>query len=245
MTWSAHMPGTLPTTAIDTEAQVSPGLFAPNRLLRRVWEITLDLVFPPRCAGCGRVDDIWCSTCQARLDETPYPSQVRPLAPLSGIISTAEHQGVIREAVQGLKYGNARILAQPLGERMVKQLQNQMWTIDMIIPVPLHTSRLAERGYNQAQLLAEYVAKAMSIPCTAAAVSRQRNTQSQVTLSAAERQTNLQDAFRADAQLLANQHILLIDDVYTTGATLSACATAVLQAGAAAVYGLTVTVARL
>jgi ComF family protein len=119
------------------------------------------------------------------------------------------------------------------------------WTIDMIVPVPLHTTRLAERGYNQAQLLGEHVAIETSIPCLPDAVHRQRQTQSQVTLNAAERQMNMVDAFQAHPSIVSSQRILIIDDVYTTGATLSACGQALLQAGAQAVYGLTVTVARL
>jgi competence protein ComFC len=128
---------------------------------------------------------------------------------------------------------------------LLTQLIKQNWTIDIIVPVPLHMSRLAERGYNQAQLLSEVLAKEAALPCSPEAVSRQRNTQSQVTLNAMERQINLQDAFQAHPQLVSNKNILLIDDVYTTGATLSACAQAILEAGALAVYGLTVTVARI
>jgi ComF family protein len=240
------MPGTAPhRSPAHQEAQVSPGLFAPKSFLQHLLNIGIDLLFPPRCVGCGRVDAVWCEYCQEKLDETPFPPHVKPLSPLAGMASTAVHQGTIREGVQGLKYGNARLLAHPLGERLVKQLRAQNWPISMIVPVPLHTTRLAERGYNQAQLLSEHVAQETLLPCLPEAVQRQRNTQSQVTLSAVERLTNLQDAFQATPHLVSNQRILLIDDVYTTGATLSACAQAFLQAGAQAVYGLTVTVARL
>ena len=237
------MPGTQPHEF--QEARVSPGLFAPKRLLRQLVDVSIDLLFPPRCAGCGRVDSIWCETCQEELDATLFPDRVAPLAPFAGMASTAVHQGIIREAVQGLKYGNAPLLAKYLGERLVTQLHRMDWTIDIIVPVPLHATRLAERGYNQAQLLSEQVAQTTRILCLPDAVHRQRNTQSQVTLNAAERQTNMTDAFQAQSPMVSNQRILLIDDVYTTGATLSACGQAILQAGAQAVYGLTVTVARL
>ncbi len=227
------------------KAQTPPGLFAPKNLLQQLVNVSIDLLFPPRCVGCGRVDSIWCESCQEELDSTLFPERVPPLVPFTGMASTAVHQGIIREAVQGLKYGNAPLMAQFLGERLVNQLHRMDWTIDMIVPVPLHTTRLAERGYNQAQLLSEQVAQSLQIPCSPDAVHRQRNTQSQVTLNAAERQTNMADAFQAHAPIVSNQRILVIDDVYTTGATLSACGQAILQAGAQAVYGLTVTVARL
>jgi len=240
------VPGTTPYRSTShPEAQVSPGFLTPKRLLQQLFDLSIALLFPPRCVGCGRVDSIWCQNCQDQLDETAFPQHVRPLPPLAGITSTGVHQGIIREAVQGLKYGNAKSVAHALGERLVKQLQGQDWPIDMIVPVPLHKTRLAERGYNQAQLLSEHVAEVLLYPCLPEAVHRQRNTQSQVTLSGAERQANLQDAFQADPQVVSRQRVLLIDDVYTTGATLSACAQAVLQAGAQAIYGLTVTVARL
>jgi ComF family protein len=240
------MPGnTLHESQSLEEARVLPGLFSPRRFAKTIYELGIDLLFPPRCVGCGRVDWVWCDNCQLKLDNTAFPSRVQPLEPLAGIAATGVHEGVIREAVQGLKYSQARIVAQPLGERLMTQYLRQNWTIDMIVPVPLHMSRLAERGYNQAQLLSEVFAMEAAIPCVPKAVSRQRNTQSQVTLNAMERKTNLLDAFQANPQLVSTKHVLLIDDVYTTGATLSACAQAILEAGAQAVYGLTVTVARL
>jgi ComF family protein len=115
----------------------------------------------------------------------------------------------------------------------------------MIVPVPLHTSRLRERGYNQSQLLGEHVAALTGIGCIPAALQRIRATQSQVTMTAQERLTNVRDAFTANPSSAAGRTILLIDDVYTTGATLSACAEALLLVGALAVYGLTVTAARI
>jgi competence protein ComFC len=240
------MPGnTLHESQSLEEARVLPGLFSPRRLTQYIFEIGVDLLFPPRCAGCGRVDWVWCENCQDKLDEVSFPLQVQPLTPLVGIAATGVHDGIIREAVQGLKYGQAKVVAQPLGSRLLTQLIRQHWTIDIIVPVPLHMSRLAERGYNQAQLLSEVLAQEAALPCLPEAVSRKRNTQSQVTLNAMERQTNLLDAFQANPQLVSNKNILLIDDVYTTGATLSACAQAILEAGALAVYGLTVTVARI
>lgn len=191
------------------------------------------------------MDSAWCPTCQHDLDTLPYPVQPIIHPPLVAIAATAQHRGVIREAVQALKYNNARRVAAPLGSRMAQHLAAQPWTIDMIIPVPLHTTRLAERGYNQSQLLGEQVARDMALPCVPSALHRDRSTHSQVTVSAAERLVNVKNAFSAAPDLVNNRTILIIDDVFTTGATLSACAEALLAAGAVAVYGLTVTAARL
>lgn len=239
------MPDDYPLSPLNTQAQASPGLFAPKRLFQNWLNFSLDLLFPPRCAGCGRVDAHWCDQCQDDLDLIPYPRHITPIDPLTAVATTAHHRGVIREAVQALKYSNSRKVAEPLGERLAYQLAAQNWTIDILIPVPLHTARLAERGYNQAQLLGEEVTKKMLIPCVPNALRRERSTQSQVTVSAAERRVNVQKAFTADPDLVSNRIVLLIDDVYTTGATMSACAEALLASGAQAVFGLTATAAHI
>ncbi len=181
--------------------------------------------------------------CQQEINEMTLSEYIEPRSPLNGIAATAWHTGKLREAVTALKYENARALAKPLGEKLSNCLQQQNWIIDMIVPVPLHTKRLAERGYNQAQLLGEQVAFITGISCEENALKRIRETQSQVTISGAERLKNIKDAFVANSQFVNGRSILVIDDVYTTGSTLSACGEALLSAGATIVYGLTVTAA--
>jgi ComF family protein len=239
------MPGipTHPNRSAYPEAQVLPGLLASQRLVKNVWTAVVDLIFPPRCAGCDRLDHWWCERCQGEIEQMPFPEHVRAVPPLAEVACTAIHTGKAQRAVWALKYENCRALAEPLGARLVNRLSALNWTIDMVAPVPLHTSRLAERGYNQAQLLSEYVASGMTLPSYPMALIRHRRTESQVTMNAEERRANMEDAFHADPYLVNNQILLLIDDVYTTGATLSACAAAALTAGARAVYGLTVTMA--
>ncbi len=215
-----------------------------NSIADRVWKETLNLVFPPRCIGCGKVDTVICAACLNVLASTQPPAFVQPLAPLTAITSTAVHKGVIREAVQALKYDNTRLIAVPLGKRLTEQVRAQGWQFDMIIPVPLHTHRLKERGYNQSELLAACVADEIMIPLVTVAVERTRLTRSQVGLSGIERRRNLVDAFVAYPDHVAGKSIVLIDDVYTTGATLAACAQVLFDAGAVAVYGLTVTAAQ-
>lgn len=229
----------------SVEAWVKPGLSAPDRLLRSGWAWLVDLLFPPRCSGCGRVDTEWCDRCHAELQQMPFPPRVRPLFPLDGMASTAVHEGIVQRAIWSLKYENARSLALPLAERLVAHLHTLHWKFEMIVPVPMHVGRLLERGYNQAQLLAEQVAMQVMFPCVPAALVRERYTPSQVGLGREARLANVADAFRGDPLLVGDRNLLLIDDVYTTGATLSACAEAALAAGAKAVYGLSVSVARL
>jgi ComF family protein len=135
-------------------------------------------------------------------------------------------------------------MAMPLGDRLAVRLAALHWPVDVIVPVPLHPARLAERGYNQSALLADRLAALTGLPCAPQAVVRQRQTQSQVGLDQAQRQANMAGAFVARPEAAAGHTLLLVDDVYTSGSTLAACAEAALAAGARAVYGLTVTAAR-
>ncbi|HLU09683.1 MAG TPA: ComF family protein [Oceanobacillus sp.] len=211
---------------------------------QRLWNVALDLLFPPRCVGCGRVDYVWCERCQAEINAIPFQTDINTLEPLTASAATGIHEGKLREAVQALKYENVRAIASPLGERLSNCLAQLKWTIDIIVPVPLHMSRLKERGYNQAQVLGAHVANRHSIPLVPDAITRWRSTNSQVGLTAAERKLNVEGAFTANRERVNQRTILLIDDVFTTGSTLKACAQAALDAGAAAAYSLTVTVAR-
>lgn len=228
-----------------TEVQLQPGLLASSGSTIRHWlGIGLDLLFPPRCAGCQRIDSYWCPRCQGEVNSIPLGVIPRPHPPLQAIAATATHAGKLQQALWTLKYENGKPLAPYLADRLSRHLSQLNWPVDMIVPVPLHTTRLAERGYNQAQLLAEGTSHQTGVPCIPDALSRARYTQSQVGLNAQERQTNMDAAFFANEQLVTNHTLLLIDDVFTTGATLGACAQAALDAGAEAVYGLTVTAAQ-
>ena len=192
----------------EQKAQAS-GLFASKSLLGQLTSLAIDLLFPPRCVGCGQIDTFWCSKCQQEINGMSIEEHIEPRAPLQGIAASAWHIGKIREAVQALKYENTPAIAKPLGEKLAHCLRQQDWTIDTIVPVPLHTKRLAERGYNQAQLLAEQVATITGTRCEANALQRVRETQSQVTISGAERLKNIQDAFTANSQLVNGQSILV------------------------------------
>jgi ComF family protein len=224
-------------------ARQYPGLFASSPL--RQWAIELaDLVFPPTCVHCGRVDVPWCAVCSAELDELPLDIHLADLAHFTAVAATGIHAGILQSAVQAFKYYQAPALALPLGRRLSACLAAQNWTFDMLIPVPLHPKRLAERGYNQSQKLCEVVAQMTEIPCIPDALLRHRDTPHQVGLDRQQRLENVADAFSADSGQVANKTLLIIDDVRTTGATLSACAAAALAAGARSITALTVGIAR-
>jgi ComF family protein len=115
-----------------------------------------------------------------------------------------------------------------------------MRDIDYLIPVPLHSSRLRERGYNQSDLLAADISDELSIPCLRQVLVRARNTRSMTALSPLRRRRNVADAFRViPGTDLQGKHIVLVDDVFTTGATADACARILVLAGCAEVHVLT------
>ena len=160
-------------------------------------------------------------------------------SPLAGRRAYALFEGSIRSAIHGLKYEHKARLAEPLGGQLASTLALTGWQPSLCTAVPLHAERLAERGYNQSALLAENVARLGHIPLDVGAIQRVRATRPQVGLNYVDRQSNMAEAFRASPSV-RDQSIVIIDDVYTTGATLRACATALRTAGAAQVWALTV-----
>lgn len=160
------------------------------------------------------------------------------------IRSVAYSEGVLREAVHRLKYSDLTALAEPLGGLMASYWAQHPLPADVVVPVPLHAARLRERGYNQAALLADEMARRVGLAVDGHTLNRQRATAPQVELDARERRENVRDAFHCADDTLAGQQVLLVDDVCTTGSTLEACAQALYAGGARAVRALTLACAR-
>jgi len=145
----------------------------------------------------------------------------------------------LRSAILRLKYRHDVALGDVFSRFLVRCFMRQGWNVDSVIPVPLGLDRIAERGYNQASLLARPFAYELGLDYLPRAVKRVRETRSQVGLSIQERHDNVSDAFLARQSVVSGRRILLIDDVTTTGSTLNSCAGALLNAGAIQVFGLT------
>ncbi len=226
-----------------------------QRWLQRLERGVLDLLFPRRCVGCRSLGTWLCLDCRQTiaLIEPPFcprcgrPSQsdrvcalCRHSPPsLAGIRSVGYHEGVLREAIHQFKYRDVRGLAEPLGELLAGYVLEHPLPADVVVPVPLHPARLADRGYNQSALLARELGRRVGLPVVEESLLRVRHTRQQVGLSAEERRENVAGAFACGDDRLAGRRVLLIDDVYTTGATLNACGEALADAGAASVWGLT------
>jgi ComF family protein len=149
------------------------------------------------------------------------------------------YQGAIREAIHKLKYGGEKSMGDILAQMMISGLEKLNWSLDIVTSVPLGLVRFAERGYNQATLLARPIALYKNLPFSTKLLSRVRETQTQVGLTIKERQENMEDAFTAFGEQVEGKSILVVDDVATSGATINACAKALLNAGASQIYGYT------
>lgn len=206
----------------------------------RAAEWLQDLVFPPSCGHCGRVDYRFCPDCLHELEQVPVALARKPVEELDELYGTGAHCGVLQNAVQAFKYDGARDLAMPLADRLVEALPIPNLSIHAVAPVPLFADREAERGYNQSDLLCWELAMRTGIPARPGILKRVRETVKQAQLSKAqERRENVRDAFAASAY--ANGlSVLLVDDVATTGSTLSECAKALRKQGAERVYGIAV-----
>lgn len=225
---------------VSTAAASIEGGF--QRLESRLGQVAnwlLDLVFPPTCANCGRLDFRFCAACLRNLERRPVVMARRQVESLDAIWATGKHGDVLRLAVQAFKYQGASELAQPLGDRLVKALRRANWQIDALAAVPLFTDREAERGYNQSALLSQRLALETGIRLRADCLWRVRDTSQQALLRPEERQENVKGAFEATADV-RGLSILLVDDVITTGSTLRECAIALREKGAASVYGIAV-----
>ncbi len=228
------------------QARESAGLAVSHFRIwaERWWSAGLDLLYPPRCAGCGRLDTVWCQDCDRAFAAAEGPLLLPPHPPLAGSIAATHHAGEAREAIHALKYGHCREMAVILGRPMARALAAAHWQADSLVPVPLHATRFRERGYNQAQWLADAVALLTGLECLTTGLARIRSTPHQVGANAADRRARMAGAFEAVGDTLHGRRLILVDDVFTTGATLQACAQAALAGGAAAVFSLTATAAR-
>ena len=151
----------------------------------------------------------------------------------------AIYSGPVRAALHALKYDGERRLVPPLAAAMAARLGRVALPVDLVVHVPVHRDRLRHRGFDQAELLARAVAARLRLP-TLAALERTAETAAQHALGRSERAANVGAAFRVAQRTLATlpgRGVLLVDDIVTTGATMGGCASALLDAGARAVYG--------
>ena len=226
---------------------------APS-VVQRLGRTALDLVFPPRCGGCGSGGSFLCPACAAALQPALPPRCLRcwrPGAnpcdeceltppPFAGLRAAFVHDGNARTLVHALKYRGLTALAAPMAVLLAEMVRRQAIGADWVVPVPLSGRRRRTRGYNQAEVLAKELARELDLPLDRRALVRRRHSPAQATsVDVSERRRNVADAFAVRGAAFEGATILLVDDVTTTGATLAACATALRGAGAGVVWGIT------
>lgn len=209
----------------------------------------LDLLYPPKCPFCGRIlergEEGWCASCQEELPWTE-PTDAKTVEFCDVCLSPLWYKDSVREGMHRYKFNGGRSHARLFGQLMAQCFQDR-WEgrVDFITWVPLHPKRKRKRGYDQAELLAQRVGELTGLPA--------ENTMEKIRVTAVQSQTgedearkaNVQGAYHALPGLdLTGKRIVLVDDVATSGATLAECASALRQAGASSVVGLTFARAR-
>lgn len=188
----------------------------------------LGLLRCPVCRATWTGPEGCCSECLTDLFGPFAPPPLR----LPGLIALGHYGGRLAEAIRAYKFGRSRKLSVHFATRLAVEVQERGWTLTQVAFVPLHPARLRRRGFDQARLLAQALAPRLSVPCRPL-LERTRRTAPQARLSARERLRNVQGSFAPRRPVEGT--VLLVDDVFTTGATLGACSNALYRAGAGAV----------
>ena len=219
----------------------------------------LDFFIPRYCPTCNKklaLGEI--SICNECLSSLKRPDSERIQAEfdrkflsseiISGFVSlfVFEKDKAVQSFIHSIKYNkrflNAKYLGKSIGGNLEEQIRS--WNIDYISAVPLHTLRKADRGFNQSKYIAIGIGKELNIKVKNNLLKRIRYTESQTKLTQKEREENISNAFKANhKKVIKSKHILLVDDVITTGATIRECGKALLDAGAAKVYACSAAIA--
>jgi len=202
-----------------------------------IWERILDLFFPPRCPFCRAIlrdyEKTLCGKCRRSLPWVPDAAQCQSFRHIDRCLSPLYYSGDVRSSLLRYKFGALSVYARPYGAILTDCLRNNEVACDVITWVPISAKRLRKRGYDQAKLLAEEIARQLGIPCRCLLIKTADNPPQSVTGSAEKRKKNVAGVYRpADLSQIKGKSILLVDDIVTTGATLSECARVLKVAGA-------------
>ena len=209
--------------------------------MNQLRERLLDLLYPPKCAFCRKlVTDgrMLCPDCERALPVPEKEKQSKKISGLAVCLSPLYYTGDVRQSLHRYKFQGAAAYYRIYAELMAACVREHGLTADLVTWVPLSRRRLRRRGYDQARLLAEEVAGRLALPCEQTLEKIRNNPAQSGTSGAEERQKNVLGVYRAVTSF-AGEHVLLVDDIVTTGATLSEAAKELLNAGAEQVSGLT------
>lgn len=212
----------------------------------------VNLIFPPKCIFCRNVlvnsTDI--NICRKCFDEIPFIDvdediyfEIFNTPYCDKVICPCRYEGIVKKALTDFKFRDKpslyRALAYIIHEKLTEFVGKG--DIDIVSAVPLSRKRHRMRGYNQAELLASYIARELNAVNASSVIIRTKDTKKQASLNRDERKSNVCDAFTViDRRYVENKNILIVDDIFTTGSTISECAKAYKNAGAAKVYAAVV-----
>lgn len=214
----------------------------------------LDLLFPKKCVSCKAFGSYLCKNCFSKVEFVENP--VCPVCQrqavggkthpgcrnkyrLDGLVVACRYRGPVRDAIKKVKYR----WIYDIEKIFVDLLEERFWKFSLpegiiLVPVPLHEKRKKWRGFNQSEILAKILAKKFEVPF-AGLLLRPRETKTQVGLTREERRKNVRDAFLVAGEV-RGKNVLLVDDVYTSGATMGECCRVLKKAGAKSVFGMAV-----
>jgi len=228
-------------------------------LLRNFIVQFTDFFLPAYCTGCNKKieadENIICAECfngitkaeQERIN-SEYYRKFRQTVIIKDFFSLYifEKDKTLQQVIHSLKYNKKFLVGILLGEKLAEGITDKVksWDIDLIIPVPLHHLKKAERGYNQSEFIVKGLSKELKISFTTKAIKRVRYTESQTTFNMEEREANISNAFTLRSKKkITGKNILLVDDVITTGSTIKECGKALREGGANSVYACSVAIA--
>lgn len=196
-------------------------------MMKNFFKTLLNLFFKPPCPLCDRPAEAQlCVYCQKQI----LRCQIPPRKQISGeipLLVWGQYKGALKQAIIALKYNNHPEIAQPLGYYLADAWLKTPTLADqplLVVPIPMFPEKQKKRGFNQAELIAHHFCQVTGFPLKSQGLERVRDTQAQFSLSVQERQDNLKEAFRLgkDLRKTKNSSVLIIDDIYTTGATVKA-----------------------
>ena len=211
----------------------------------------LDILFPKFCSGCGKEGNYVCNDCSVFIGEAPL---IYPGNSLNGLVSAWEYQGIIKKLLNDIKYKKVPDIIDCLGEKAFKVIVNDVSRFSdflsflfsenvYITYVPMYEKKQKDRGFNQAELIAKKIGK-ITGKKVVSLLEKIKETRPQTKLGRKERLTNLKGAF--EYRIRENtrfQNLLLVDDIWTTGATMRECCKILKKAGAQKIWGLTLAMA--
>ena len=210
----------------------------------RIVDRLLSLLYPAKCTFCHKLTrdgERICQTCRAELPRTPHGAQVQKFPFISACVSPLYYEKDVRESLLRYKFHHLTAYAEIYAVFMAETIDENHVSCDIITWVPLSRKRLRKRGYDQARLLAEQLSRIYRVECCCLLRKKRNNPAQSGTGSAEKRRANVTGVYTAvEQEKIKGKTILLVDDIVTTGSTLSECARMLLEAGAKEVRAVTV-----